>query len=69
MGQKDYNKQRICYNIIFVMLYSLKPSKYGLFCIYKKYTLISSSCFITDIIKTVIYNTFIWPYNKIKTAG
>ena len=33
-GQKDYNKQRICYDIIFVMLYSLKPSKYGLFYIY-----------------------------------
>ena len=34
-GQKDYNKQRICYDIIFVMLYSLKPSKYGLFYIHK----------------------------------
>ena len=30
-GQKDYNRQRICYNIIFVMLYSLKPDKHGLF--------------------------------------
>ncbi len=33
-GQKDYNKQRICYDIIFIMLYSSKPSKYGLFYIY-----------------------------------
>jgi len=31
IGYKDYNKQRICYNIIFVMLYSLKPGKHGLF--------------------------------------
>ncbi len=34
-GYKDYNKQRIYYNIIFVMLYSFKSSKYGLFYIYK----------------------------------
>ncbi len=37
MGQKDYNRQRICYNIIFVMLYSLKPGKHGLFYIYKNH--------------------------------
>ena len=43
MKQKDYNKQRICYNIIFVMLYSLKPGKHRLFYIFNNFCYVVNS--------------------------